>query len=98
MFSFGPASGDKGLPGHLGTWVQRSSFDLKRRLWFPEPSLRVLKAERVRGGGTEDLEGVVRKRSTNVGMRRSVGFLQPYLVPRNYPYSLEGLGFQGVRS
>lgn len=62
---------------HQRTWVQRNRSDLKRRKWRPEPSLRVLEAERVRDGGTEDLERVGRKRSVNVGMRRSVGFLEP---------------------
>lgn len=84
VFSSGPAPGDKGLPGHLGIWVQRNRSGLKQRRWGPEPSLRVLEAERVRGGGTEDLEVVGRKGSANVDMRRSAGFLEPALVPRNY--------------
>lgn len=72
------------------TWVQGNRSDLKRRKWRPEPSLGVLDAERVRDRGTEDLERGGRKRRVNVGMRRSVGFLEPALVPRNYPVSQPG--------
>lgn len=92
VFFSGPAPGDKGLPSHLGTWVQRNRSDLKRRLWRLELSLRVLEVERGRSGGTEDLERVGRKRSANVGMRRGLCVFEPALVPRNYPNSLEGLG------
>lgn len=88
-FCAGPAPGDKGLPGHLRTWVQRNRSDLKRRKQRPEQSLRVLEAERVRDGGTEDLERGGRKRSVNVGMRRSVGFLEP---------AVETIALEGLRT
>lgn len=71
------------------TRVQRNRFDLKRGKWRSEPCLRVLEAEKVRDGGTENLERVGRRRIANVGMRRSVGFSEPALVPRNY-YSQPG--------